>query len=92
MTKALNEAKVNMSWTSPNPEYQQAVESFVARILTPSSKEHSFWGALQNFLPRVMYFGALNSLAQVVLKLTSSGRAGYLSRNGTVGFQPGRSG
>ena len=73
MTKALNEAKVNMSWTSPNPEYQQAVESFISRILTPSSKEHSFWVALQNFLPKVMYFGALNSLAQMVLKLTSPG-------------------
>ncbi len=73
MTKALNEAKVNMSWTTPNPEYQQAVEGFVARILAPSSKEHSFWGAIQSFLPRVMYFGALNSLAQLVLKLTCPG-------------------
>ena len=73
MTKALNEAKVNMSWTNPNAEYQQAVEAFIARILTPSSKEHSFWGALQSFLPSVMYFGALNSLAQLVLKLTSPG-------------------
>lgn len=73
MTKALNEAKVNMSWTNPNPEYQQAVESFIARILTPSSKEHSFWGAMQSFLPRVSYFGALNSLAQLALKLTAPG-------------------
>jgi (1->4)-alpha-D-glucan 1-alpha-D-glucosylmutase len=73
MTKALNEAKVNMSWTSPNPEYQQAVESFITRILTPSSKEHSFWGTMQSFLPKVSYFGALNSLAQLVLKLTSPG-------------------
>ncbi len=73
MTKALNEAKVNMSWTTPNPEYQQAVEGFIARILTPSSKEHSFWQAIQSFLPRVMYFGALNSLAQLVLKLTCPG-------------------
>ncbi len=48
MTKALNEAKVNMGWTTPNAEYQQAVEGFISRILTPSSKEHSFWGALQN--------------------------------------------
>ncbi len=73
MTKALNEAKVNMSWTSPNPEYQLAVENFITRILTPSSKEHSFWRTMQSFLPRVSYFGALNSLAQLALKLTAPG-------------------
>lgn len=73
MTKALNEAKVNTGWTTPNPEYQRAVEGFVERILTPSTKEHSFWKRIGEFLPRVTYFGALNSLSQIVLKLTSPG-------------------
>ncbi|HLH09735.1 MAG TPA: malto-oligosyltrehalose synthase [Terriglobales bacterium] len=73
MIKALNEAKVNMSWTSPNPEYQQAVESFIKKVLSPHSRGRFFWDSIQRFLPRVMYFGALNSLSQLVLKLTVPG-------------------
>ena len=91
MTKALNEAKVNLSWTSPNPEYQEAVESFISRILRRPRRSIRSGAHCRTSCRRVMYFGALNSLAQIALKLTSSGRAGYLSRHGIVGLQPGRS-
>ncbi|HET8666618.1 MAG TPA: malto-oligosyltrehalose synthase, partial [Terriglobales bacterium] len=35
MTKAVHEAKVNLSWVNQNPEYVQALEQFIERILRP---------------------------------------------------------
>ena len=37
MTKALHEAKVNLSWINPNPEYTGAVNEFIARLLAPGA-------------------------------------------------------
>jgi (1->4)-alpha-D-glucan 1-alpha-D-glucosylmutase len=75
MTKALSEAKVNLSWVNPNEKYVAAVHAFVANILTPDERgrERRFVTALKELLPALMVFGALNSLAQVVLKATSPG-------------------
>ncbi|MGC2619806.1 MAG: malto-oligosyltrehalose synthase [Acidobacteriaceae bacterium] len=75
MTKALSEAKVNLSWTNPNPAYVDAVHHFVRSILMPDgrNKETRFVETLQEILPAVQLFGAVNSLAQVVLKIASPG-------------------
>jgi (1->4)-alpha-D-glucan 1-alpha-D-glucosylmutase len=75
MSKAVHEAKVNLSWTNPNPEYVQAVEQFLAAILQSGKgkRANAFVPQLQALLPAVMFFGALNSLAQVLLKLTAPG-------------------
>ena len=35
MVKALREAKVHSSWLSPNLQYEQAVNDFIERILSP---------------------------------------------------------
>jgi (1->4)-alpha-D-glucan 1-alpha-D-glucosylmutase len=72
MTKALNEAKLNTSWIQPNEEWLAATRDFVAKILdsTPRNK------FLPLFLPvaeQIARFGAINSLSQVLLKLTSPG-------------------
>lgn len=70
--KAIRESKDNSSWLNPNEEYESAAERFLRKIMDPT-KGHDF---LVNFLPfqeRVAYFGMFNSLAQVVLKLTSPG-------------------
>src|SRR5207253_10645661 len=72
MTKALNEAKLNTSWIQPNEEWLAATRDFVARILEASSKNKF----LPSFLPvaeEIARLGALNSLAQTLLKLTSPG-------------------
>jgi (1->4)-alpha-D-glucan 1-alpha-D-glucosylmutase len=73
--KALHEAKVNLSWLNPNPEYVGGMNTFIERILAPRyrGKLNLFWDSLQKFLPPVMYFGAMNSLSQVLLKLTCPG-------------------
>ncbi len=74
-SKALSESKVNLSWLNPNPEYVSAVHSFLAELLLPDErgKEARFVQILGTILPRIQFFGAVNSLAQTVLKLTSPG-------------------
>ena len=72
MTKALNEAKLNTSWIQPNEEWLAATRDFVAKVLeaTPKNK------FLPTFLPvaeEITRLGAINSLAQILLKLTSPG-------------------
>jgi (1->4)-alpha-D-glucan 1-alpha-D-glucosylmutase len=75
MEKALHEAKINASWLNPNPEYVAGISKFVAAILSPTyrGKSNLFWDSMQKFLPAVQYFGAINSLTQTLLKLTSPG-------------------
>jgi len=74
-TKALSEAKVNLSWTNPNPQYLEAVNNFLAALLLPKgrARETRFVEILKAFLPTVQMFGAVNSLSQLVLKITSPG-------------------
>ena len=72
MTKALNEAKLNTSWIQPNEEWLAATRDFVAKILEPSTKNKF----LPTFLPvaqEIARLGAVNALAQALLKLTSPG-------------------
>ena len=75
MEKAVHEAKVNLSWLNPNPEYVEALKEFIRRILNPQWRGRSnlFWESLQKFMPAVKYFGAINSLSQTLLKLTCPG-------------------
>jgi len=75
LTKALSEAKVNLSWTNPNPAYVEAVHSFVRDIVMPGPRGAlpRFAETLAELLPALRIFGALNSLAQVVLKIASPG-------------------
>ncbi|MDP9268207.1 MAG: malto-oligosyltrehalose synthase [Acidobacteriota bacterium] len=75
MAKALHEAKVNLSWINPNPEYVEAVDEFIARLLAPgtAARPNRFREELERFTAPVAFFGALNSLAQTLLKLTAPG-------------------
>ena len=75
MEKAVHEAKVNVSWLNPNPDYVAGINDFVERVLSPTyrGKTNLFWESLQKFLPTVTYFGAINSLTQTLLKLASPG-------------------
>jgi (1->4)-alpha-D-glucan 1-alpha-D-glucosylmutase len=75
LEKAIHEAKVNVSWINPNPLYSAALSDFIARILEPGrpGRSNYFLKRIEAFLPAVQFFGVLNSLAQVVLKITSPG-------------------
>jgi (1->4)-alpha-D-glucan 1-alpha-D-glucosylmutase len=72
MGKALHEAKLNTSWIQPNEEWDAAMRDFIAKILDPSLRNKF----LPVFLPiaqEIARLGAINSLAQTLLKLTSPG-------------------
>jgi (1->4)-alpha-D-glucan 1-alpha-D-glucosylmutase len=72
MNKALNEAKINTSWVQPNEDWLAATRDFVGKILEASPKNKF----LPGFLPMatdIAQLGAINSLTQTLLKLTSPG-------------------
>lgn len=73
--KAFSEAKINLSWTNPNPAYLEAVNRFLQAILIPEGRARAtrFVETLTDFLPTIELFGAINALAQMVLKITSPG-------------------
>jgi (1->4)-alpha-D-glucan 1-alpha-D-glucosylmutase len=70
--KAAREAKVFTSWLSTNPEYESALLAFLESILDNSDK-NKFLADLLLFEKQVAYYGALNSFAQVLLKITLPG-------------------
>ena len=72
MMKASREAKVRTSWTAPDLDYEAGVERFVRRILDPR-EGRAFIADLLGFEPRIAVTGAVNGLAQVLLKLTVPG-------------------
>lgn len=75
MTKAVHEAKVNLSWINDDPLYVEALQQFIEKVLSPgtSSRPNIFLEQLQAFIRTTSFFGAINSLAQRLLMITSPG-------------------
>src|SRR5437016_3208976 len=75
MTKAVHEAKVNLSWINDDPNYVEALQLFIEKILSPGprSRPNAFLEQIQSFVPAVAFFGAINSLAQRLLTITTPG-------------------
>ncbi len=70
VVKAVREAKTRTSWIRSNIEYEEALCGFIADILSEEAK------FLEDFLPfqrRIAFYGAINGLAQVLLKIASPG-------------------
>jgi (1->4)-alpha-D-glucan 1-alpha-D-glucosylmutase len=82
-SKALSEAKVNLSWINPDPEYVKAVQGFLEDILivTGRRNETRFVESLDSLMPQLQTFGALNSLSQLVLKIASPGVPDFYQGN-----------
>jgi (1->4)-alpha-D-glucan 1-alpha-D-glucosylmutase len=72
MLKAVREAKVNTSWISPNLPYEEHLIKFIDAILSRSGS-NTFLAELENFQRKLSPFGMLNSLSQVLLKITCPG-------------------
>lgn len=72
MLKALKEAKVHTSWINPNENYEKAVSEFVAHILD-RSRENPFLDEFEIFIQEIIKAGKLNSLSQLLLKISSPG-------------------
>lgn len=75
MTKAVHEAKVNLSWINDDPVYVEALQQFIERVLSPGGRRgpNIFLEQLNAFVPAVQFFGAINSLAQRLLMITAPG-------------------
>ncbi len=67
--KAINEAKTNSNWTNPHKAYASAVTHFISSIWNNEDFIESFMPLLE----QIAFFGRLNSLSQLLLKLTSPG-------------------
>lgn len=72
MVKAVREAKVFTNWLLPNSDYESALIKFLESVLE-GSKQNDFLEDFLRFESQIAYYGALNSLAQVLLKTTSPG-------------------
>ena len=74
MHKAVHEAKRNLSWVNTNPEYVEALRNFIARILRKAPRHGTqFWNSLVELASQAAHFGAVNSLAQTLLKTAAPG-------------------
>ena len=72
LLKAVREAKLHTSWVHPNEEYEEAVSGFVDRVLAMPNR-NPFLTDFVPFQRQVARFGALNGLAQTLLRLTAPG-------------------
>ncbi|SOD79349.1 malto-oligosyltrehalose synthase [Spirosoma fluviale] len=70
LQKALREAKRNSTYDAPNEVYETGTQAFAEKLL---DRNRPFWASFQQFHQRVVDFGIINSLAQLVLKCTTSG-------------------
>ncbi|GCE88639.1 1,4-alpha-D-glucan 1-alpha-D-glucosylmutase [Komagataeibacter diospyri] len=70
--KALREAKRHTGWISPDMVYEDACAGFVDRLLDPVVSA-SFLRQMTEFVGRIAPAGAVNGLAQTLLRLTVPG-------------------
>ncbi|WP_248797827.1 malto-oligosyltrehalose synthase [Pseudomonas sp. MWU13-2105] len=70
--KALREAKLHSSWSAPNEAYEQACQAFLDALLT-RSVGLPLRRALAAAVEKIAAAGALNSLAQCLLRMTVPG-------------------
>jgi (1->4)-alpha-D-glucan 1-alpha-D-glucosylmutase len=72
LLKAIHEAKSHTSWINPNARYDDAITRFAEAILDPA-RSSSFLEDFASFQARVAHYGAFNSLAQTLVKITAPG-------------------
>jgi (1->4)-alpha-D-glucan 1-alpha-D-glucosylmutase len=72
LRKATNEAKRNTHWLHPNERWLAACDHFVDALLTSGTGD-DFLASFRPKAQRLAHLGLVNSLAQVVLKITAPG-------------------
>lgn len=70
--KALREGKLDTQWAAPNEAYEQAVQAFIEQLLL-HPQGAALRAEIHAFSEQLAPAGALNSLVQCVLKLTTPG-------------------
>jgi (1->4)-alpha-D-glucan 1-alpha-D-glucosylmutase len=69
LEKAVREAKTHSNWIAPNVAYESALLGFGEAVL----QNQQFCRDFITFQKRIAFYGAINSLAQVVLKAMAPG-------------------
>jgi (1->4)-alpha-D-glucan 1-alpha-D-glucosylmutase len=69
MEKAIREAKQDTTWLTPNKEFEESVKFFIEGIYNDARFLEDF----EQFVSTLIEPGRVNSLSQVLLKLTSPG-------------------
>lgn len=72
LIKSAREAKEKTSWHETDERHEYALVRFAERILDDSG-ENRFLDDFREFQEELAFFGAMNSLSQVVLKIASPG-------------------
>lgn len=71
-TKALREAKINSNWFEPNLGYEQQSADFVFGLM-PGRPGHDLLCDIERFVRKIAAAGAVNGLAQTLLRVCSPG-------------------
>lgn len=69
MTKAVREAKVYSNWADPDKEYETILMNYIELLYADTE----FMGMIEDFVETIKRPGFLNSIAQLILKLTAPG-------------------
>ncbi|MFH1926380.1 MAG: malto-oligosyltrehalose synthase [Chloroflexota bacterium] len=72
LIKAAREAKTFTSWLEPNQSYEEALLQFAQEILADTQR-NTFLEDFLNFQEKIAFFGSLNSLGQLLIKVTAPG-------------------
>ncbi len=72
LVKAAREAKDHSGWLRPNQAHEDALVCFAESILNPTESDRVLPDFLR-FQKRLAFHGALNSLSQVLIKITAPG-------------------
>jgi (1->4)-alpha-D-glucan 1-alpha-D-glucosylmutase len=72
LQKAMREAKRQTGWAAPNEEYEGAAQAFLTAVLD-SERSANVAAEIAAFAGRIAPAGAMNGLAQTVLRLTTPG-------------------
>jgi (1->4)-alpha-D-glucan 1-alpha-D-glucosylmutase len=70
--KALREAKRHSGWAVPDDAYETACQDFLTSVLDPERPARVVFD-MQAFVEQIAHAGALNGLAQTLLRVTSPG-------------------
>jgi (1->4)-alpha-D-glucan 1-alpha-D-glucosylmutase len=72
MTKAVREAKEQTSWRRPDEDFEQALHDYIDRLMEESGRAAPPED-VEQFAGRLAHHGALNSLTQLLLRVTAPG-------------------
>lgn len=72
MVKSVREAKVRSTWAAPDTDYEAALSALLRECLD-TDRSNPFLESFRPFQARIARLGAINGLAQTLLRLTAPG-------------------